>query len=223
MNILRKMINLLYPLKCIFCGEIIFEGMVCKKCKHSLEFVNQVEWTLGRRYDCQIYDGVIPTFYYSGNARNAIASLKFKGNKQSSKVLAEYMAEAYNRIPNALEGISFDIIVPVPMHASGMRARGYNQAELLAKELSKLLQIPMCSNVIYKTKKNKTQHNLQRDKRKANVSGIYSLDKAANVVGKNILLVDDVLTTGTTASECANVLKQGKCRKVWIIVVAVAK
>ncbi|MDD4378210.1 MAG: ComF family protein, partial [Eubacteriales bacterium] len=203
--------------------KIIESGMVCKDCEENMKFVNQSKWTIERKYKENRYDGVIPTFYYAGKARNAVARLKFKGNRRCSAVLADYMVSAYKRCAYALKGIEFDYVVAVPMHKSGVNARGYNQSQLLAERISQELSVPIGNGIIFKSKKNKTQHNLDRSQRKKNVEGIYTIGKGIDIQGKNILLVDDVLTTGHTAGACSLVLKENGANKVWVIVVAVAK
>jgi ComF family protein len=106
--------------------------------------------------------------------------------------------------------------VPVPLHPERFRIRGYNQAELLAKELSFRLGIPSL-NVLVREKPTKPQFKLKREERMKNVIGVFTVSKKlkTKVKGANIILIDDITTTGSTLRECAKILKKSGVKKYW--------
>ena len=101
--------------------------------------------------------------------------------------------------------------------------RGYNQSEILAKEISKYFTSKFITNVLYKFKKSKVQSTLKLDERRKNVLGTYLIKNSDKIKGKTILLVDDIYTTGATASECAKMLKTNGARKVIVVTIAHGK
>ena len=116
-----------------------------------------------------------------------------------------------------------EIIVPVPTDPARLRRRGYNQAELLARELAKLLDKP-CLPLLEKTRETRPMHGLRPEERRANVLGAYRLCCEGKLVaGKRILLCDDILTTGSTLSECARMLKMDGAAGVFCLCAAAAR
>lgn len=113
------------------------------------------------------------------------------------------------------------IITPLPLHKSRLRERGYNQSELLAEVVAKILNLPMRSDLLIKTKKTKPQVELKNwDERKDNLQNCFSVTNPDLIEGKNIILVDDVTTSGTTLAEVATVLKTAGARKIIALVIA---
>lgn len=134
---------------------------------------------------------------YKEPFRSSLWRFKFKNGTNLAKPLAKLMLPAIdkNRV--------WDCIVPVPISRERLKQRGYDQSVLLAKEVSKLTGIPYRTDILEKTKHNRTQHNLSAKEREANVRGAYRAEGAARL---RILLLDDIVTTGATAVECAKVL-----------------
>ena len=134
---------------------------------------------------------------YKEPFRSSLWRFKFKNETNLAKPLAKLMLPAIdkNRV--------WDCIVPVPISRERLKQRGYDQSVLLAKEVSKLTGIPCRTDILEKTKHNHTQHNLSAKEREANVRGAYRAEGAARL---RILLLDDIVTTGATAVECAKVL-----------------
>jgi ComF family protein len=120
--------------------------------------------------------------------------------------VARWLCAAFN--DERLRGRQFDIIVPVPLHPTRQRERGFNQAGLLAELLSTRISIP-CKRVLKRIRYTTTQTALDRAERMENLHNAFRLRKNADVRGLHVLLIDDVLTTGSTLSECARVLKRG--------------
>ncbi|GAX62065.1 amidophosphoribosyltransferase [Candidatus Scalindua japonica] len=113
-----------------------------------------------------------------------------------------------------------DLIVPVPLHWKKKQERGFNQSELMAKEISKKLSIPISINNLHRVKNTLSQTQLSRSQRQKNVKDAFKIKNPEIFIKKNVLLVDDVLTTGITASECAKSLKNTGTSKVFLIALA---
>ena len=129
--------------------------------------------------------------------------------------LIELPASSY-----AVAGGQGPVLIPVPLHKSRLRWRGYNQAEELAEELSKSLGIPVETNSLVRLKSTPPQTELTGAEREENIKGIFGCRNVEKVRRKKVLLVDDVYTTGATMEECARVLKEAGAREVWGMVVA---
>jgi ComF family protein len=155
---------------------------------------------------------------YEGALRSLIHLFKYSGMRPLAKPLAEYLARS---IP---VDERFDAVVPVPLYWRRKWERGYNQAELLARFIAKRRGIPVL-NILRRKRATATQAGLASAGRRRNVAGAFALrssrfGKDQNVVGKKILLIDDVMTTGATASACASVLKRGGAKSVSLFTVA---
>jgi len=112
------------------------------------------------------------------------------------------------------------ILIPVPLYKNKLKQRGFNQAEEIAKELSKFLKIPIITDALIKIKPTPAQVELDKKQRKNNIKGVFSVKNPEAIKQKKILLVDDVFTTGTTMEECAKILKEHNVKKIWGVVVA---
>ena len=112
------------------------------------------------------------------------------------------------------------VFIPIPLHKTKKRKRGFNQSELIAKELSKSLNIPLKTDILVKTKKTQTQTNLTKEQRAENVKNAFIIKNPQSIEGKTVFLVDDVFTTGSTMKECAKTLKKAGATYVWGIAVA---
>lgn len=112
------------------------------------------------------------------------------------------------------------IIVPIPLHLSRQKWRGFNQAEILAQELAYHLKIPVSNNVLVKTKATRPQAELTGKKRKENIKGVFKIINPEKIKGKNILLVDDIYTTGTTMKRAAKILKENGAKEIIGLVIA---
>ena len=107
------------------------------------------------------------------------------------------------------------VLIPVPLDSKKLQIRGYNQSEELAKELSKVLQIPIITNCLIKIKHTDSQKDLSKAEREKNLEGAFEVKNPEEIMGKKIFLVDDVYTTGSTMQECAKVLKNAGTKSVW--------
>ena len=119
-----------------------------------------------------------------------------------------------------LSGHNPDVIVPVPLHRSRLRQRGFNQSVLLGRVLSRQLFIPMLPDALVRTRQTEPQIELSVAERRVNVKGAFAVNKPDRIMGKRILLLDDVMTTGSTIDECAHELKKAGARGVIAVTIA---
>ncbi len=121
---------------------------------------------------------------------------------------------------NKLENFADFILIPIPSHIKKLKQRGFNPAQEIGKEISKILKIPLLDGVLTKTKPTIAQVELTKGERLKNIKGVFSCQNPESVAGKKIILIDDVFTTGATMEECAAELKKARAKEVWGMVVA---
>jgi ComF family protein len=156
---------------------------------------------------------------YDGELRELIHLLKYEQILPAAGVLGAMLADAVRKLKLA-EPV---LVVPVPLHASKRRQRRFNQAELIARAALKKLSeknLEFAAKVLIRVKPTVSQIGLTRPQRRENMRGAFQVVHLNRVKGSSILLVDDVLTTGTTASECARVLRKAGAEQVWVATVA---
>lgn len=179
---------------CGKCGRVLVnEAEFCDTCiRNERAFV--------RARSCYVYEGAPKKFVYR---------LKFGGRRYLATFIAEAMVDRYLDC-----GFECDCVVAVPLSAKRKRKRGYNQAELIAEEVSRQLKLPLVSGALVKTKENKSQAKLTRREREENVRGVYEVTSPETFKGRRVLVVDDVMTTGATLGEVSRVLYKAKARSV---------
>ncbi|MBR3760039.1 MAG: ComF family protein [Ruminococcus sp.] len=193
----RKILHIFFPARCPVCGEVIgYMDRFCSECSDKLENIVDSEEIKGAK-------SFTTAFAYDENTRPAIMLLKdgICGNADYAmgNELADCLADR-----GVLERI--DMIIPVPMYKSDQSLRGFNQAELIAKVIGRRFHIPVSVGTVIKNRKTKQQKSLDREMRKKNLAGAYSIRKPQNIAGKRVLLVDDVSTTGSTLTELTSLL-----------------
>lgn len=153
---------------------------------------------------------------YEGTLRALIQRLKYDGYRPLAKPLGRFLAEAARR----LEEKPFDLLIPVPLHRRRQRQRGFNQAALLAAQVSRLLNIPVGAKDCVRVRDTPPQTGLRAADRRKNVAGAFDVPEPQRVRGRRVLLIDDVLTTGATAHACAQALRDAGARRVWVATLA---
>lgn len=209
----KRVLDLLFPPKCPFCGRVREHGGVCPKCKKALPWTGEreVRWELSAGLWCAA------PLWYEDLAREGILRFKFQGKSGAAEALGELIARC------AAEQFSgeFDTVTWVPVSRKRLRKRGYDQAELLACAACRLWDTKP-QRLLEKTVDNPAQSGLSDGAaRRANVLGVYEICPGAEVRGKRVLLVDDICTTGATLRECVRVLKDAGAEDV--VCVAAAK
>ena len=170
---------------------------------------------------------------YDGGLRELIHLLKYNGVRPAAKVLGRMLAEALTALEPDFEHAMFErglydqqpiLVVPVPLYTSKHRQREFNQAELIARAALKSYAAPerlqLSLDLLQRTRDTHSQIGLTSHQRRENLRGAFAVSRAAEVTGRDVLLVNDVYTTGTTATECARVLRRAGARQVWVSTVA---
>lgn len=193
-------------------------GPICDKCGKPLRGAS-AGWRLCR--DCtlkpKLFAKARAVALYDGAAKQHVHMLKYQGRAPLAGVLGRLMAEA------ALSDAGYcdcELVVPVPMHRKKEELRGYNQAYLLAREVGGLLNIRVVSALV-RTRLTDPQSTLGRRGRSRNLRGVFEVPCPADVSGRRVLLVDDVLTTGSTVGECTRALLRAGAREVYVLTYAI--
>lgn len=209
----KRLISVFYPERCPYCKCVISLGQdACEKCRDKMPSNGYTKYARGGFLTI----GSLP---YAPPYSDAVCKFKFSGVKQSSYPFAITMTKTFRM---HFSDIHFDAITYVPLHKEKLSERGFNQSELLAHELSLILDIPL-ENALKKTRKNRPQHELGKKQRKANVKGVFKIADKIPVKAKTYLLVDDIFTTGCTLGECASVLLSNGAKDVFCITFAVTE
>ena len=212
-KIFDYILSLIYPPKCVFCGMVIDKSDICAECEKTLPFTKGD--SIYQKFP--FVDKCISPLYYKDYVRRAVLRFKFAGCSCYSRRLGSIMSECAE---NNLDCGSIDMVSCIPLSRKRMHNRGYNQAELLAKEISKKVGVEYLPT-LKKIRHNTAQSTIKDSKqRAANVIGAYRVIDAEEVKGKYILLVDDVVTTGSTVSECARILKKSGAKAVYCVTLA---
>ena len=195
--LIKRFGNSIFTYDCASCGKAVQGKCLCEKCSENLlpsgNYLN----------------GFACAFYYKGPAKEAILRYKFSGDyKYCFDTLLDWLFIAYEKLGEK----DFDAVIPVP-------AFGTNKTRLsaLAEKFALMADLPFCPKLLKKIRKTEKQRKLSASERRLNIAGAFEADPS--VFGKNILLVDDIFTTGSTVSECANALYDKGASEVFIITI----
>lgn len=216
---LNNIINLLFPLRCPVCDGIVpvGEGKICRACRRKIRYVSEPRCQkCGRQLNdekrpfctsCErtrhIFDRGIALYDYQ-SMKKSVYRFKYKGRREYAGFYAE---DIYSHLKNEIIRMDADAIIPIPLHRSRLRSRGYNQAELLARHLSELTGIPMEKNLIKRIRKTAPQKQLDARGRQNNLKKAFNI-KSDVVKLKKVILIDDIYTTGSTIDAVAAELKR---------------
>jgi competence protein ComFC len=216
-HILKGFLDFLFPKKCLGCGAK--NVILCAKCLDSLPEAPFAEnRTTPRLRSGQVFAA---TSYQDEIVKKSIRLLKYHGIKILAEPLAELM---YQRLfkgrPFCGPKVGPWVIIPIPLSKKRQRSRGFNQAELIGRFLSDKMSIRMATDVLYKIKETASQVEIKdREKRLRNIIGAFSVKNQELIKDKNIILIDDIVTTGATINEARRVLKTAGAKKVigWVV------
>jgi len=235
---LQSLTDIIYPKACLACkskisaaedGELICRKCYsevkrnlppfCSSCGRHLEKSNLNKNTcpacikkrlnFDRAFSPCVYDGVIKTLVHE---------FKYRGKDSLGKPLSKIMTDFIKEYSLPLSYLDF--IVPMPLHKTRLREREFNQAEVLSMHIAKEFKKESVSNVLLRHRQTKTQTELKNNERFLNVANSFSVVESVSLKGKNLLLVDDVLTTGATSSEAALTLKKAGALTVFVLTLA---
>ena len=219
---LRALSSLFYPPLCVVCSSnVAGREYLCESCrsrapritppscaKCSEPFSGAITQTFSCA-NCEHrilhFDAAVSAYRSRGLVRKLVHEFKYGRQRHLRHPLAAWLRETMN--DPRLQGRRFDLIVPVPLHPARERERGFNQATLLAELLARQVAAPLC-NVLERIRYTTTQTAYDRAERMENLRDAFRLRKKMNVRELRVLLIDDVLTTGSTLSECARILKE---------------
>ena len=230
----------IYPSKCPFCGEIVSAGKkhstehngICKACREKLPYIGEVRCMCCGKpltdpaeeycYDCtrqkHLFVDGRSLWVHKDAVENAVYAMKYQNRRIYGQTFGKEMAEHF--LPYLWER-KITLIVPVPLHSRRKRKRGFNQAEIVAKVLSENTGIAMDAGAVKRIKATSPQKELGDKGRKRNIRGAFAVQK--NVKGENIVLIDDIYTTGSTLDEAARVLKKAGAENVYFLTVSIGQ
>jgi len=193
----RRSLTLLVPPLCPRCGKPQASSILCSAC---------ADWQAN-------IDGIRSPFQFDGVMRQAIHQLKYGNLRALAKPLAKLLRDYLIENP-----VSEEVLVPVPLHQKRLRERGYNQSSLLARELGKLINLPVVDDCLIRQRHAPPQARTANiEERRSNVANAFTC-RDHRLRDKNVLLIDDVCTSGTTLDACASVLKTAGAISVWGLV-----
>lgn len=212
-RVLSLILELIYPPKCVFCCAVLNKSDICDKCATDLPYTKGD--AIYQKFP--FVDKCISPLYYKDKVRESVLRYKFKGAASYSKRFGAIMSECAE---NNLDCGGIDMISCIPLSRIRKKRRGYNQSELLAREIASRTGLSY-AHTLKKVKDNTAQSTIKDSKKRAaNVAGVYKPIDAQMLKGKRILLVDDVVTTGATLSECARQLKRSGAEAVFCLTLA---
>ena len=235
-NIFPGLLDILYPRRCFACDKSLHEEKNSYICENCLEKIKESEARRCARCGFELGPGITTSgkgcpecentslrfdrsFFVSDNKgplQNLIHQFKYHKHVSLIKPLGDLLIGLLPQdiIPE------IDIVVPVPLHWKKKQERGFNQSELMAKKICRKLSLPISINNLHRVKNTLSQAQLSRLQRQKNVNDAFKVKNPDLFLEKNVPLVDDVLTTGITASECARNLKNAGAKKVYLLALA---
>jgi len=235
------LLNFVFPLDCKICEKPIRESKgysICEDCFKTIELIE-------RPYCIKCGKPLIPTDFFKQNReilcldckrekysfefsrstgiydkvlKKCIHLFKYYGEKKLAKPLGKLMVDSL--VKNDEFKRKIDLIIPVPLHRNDLKKRGFNQSVLLGKVTGDYLSIPVRENVLVKKKLTPFQVNLSKKERKINILRAFSVEKPEEIKGKNILILDDVFTTGATVEECTKELMKARAKNIFVLTLA---
>ena len=229
-----RLLNLIFPPQCLICkGRVAVHGTLCLTCWNSVHFISDpmcdacglpFEFDVGGQALCgscikkrPTYAHARAAFRYDDNSRKLVTRFKYADQTQLAKIYGDWLAKAgIDLLPQT------DFIVPVPLHYLRFVSRRFNQSAILAQQLSKKTGIKHLPNAVTRTRHTKQQTGLTHAQRAENVRNAFTINqKYAGVIrGKTILLIDDVITTGSTIEQCVKALLKAGAMQVNVLTLA---
>ncbi|MDO5104398.1 ComF family protein [Capnocytophaga sp.] len=219
--IFSDLFSVIYPHYCLNCGCILGrnESFLCFACRGNLPETTlhlQKENRIIKRFygQCDLTCATALFYFHKNSAvQHLIHELKYKGKEEIGQWLGKWLGE---KIKTVNEFQKTDVVIPVPLHKEKLKKRGYNQVARFAQELARILQATYLDDVLIKIKTNSTQTKKDVWRRFNDSKNIFSIQNQKKIENKNILLVDDIITTGSTIESCYNQLTKAPNTKIGI-------
>lgn len=202
LKIYNEILDIVYPMedKCIICKTDGFMGL-CPYCKSRINRDT-------------IENGILSYGFYGGIVKSLILKFKYESDFTAGYLLSRLLVEMIEE-----KEIYADVICYVPMTKKSEKKRGFNQCEVIARHIGYHMNIPV-SNCIKKIKNTKEQKTLTKEERVKNLMGAFKVSRIEDIKNKNVILIDDVMTTGATINECKYVLKKSGANKITVLTIA---
>jgi ComF family protein len=234
-KMLLRIINFVYPVTCCLCGKDLdaiskykvcdkckksfskIKGNICDKCGISLDLEESLCYICKKDLKIYSFDKLRAAYLYKDPLRKLILKFKYSNRAFLYKDFAFEMnslIQEHNFLKNS------DFIIPVPLNIFRRIKRGYNQTELLAKDISVTIGIPMLKNILLRRKITKPQFKLSKYERIKNMQNSFVVKNKNTIKNKTILLIDDIATTCSTVSVCAGMLKLAGAKSVYVLTLA---
>lgn len=221
----KELLDFFFPRSCALCGKRLSlqEQHICLSC--YIHLPRTMFHTTEHSPLEKLFWGRLPIvraasfFHYSESTKEILLQLKYKDNPH----IGEYMASQYAKeIVDSHFFDDIDVIVPIPLHWLRRIKRGYNQSEHIAKGISRVTGIPICTKAVKRNRNNKSQTRVMRHQRHDNVEDIFTLTRPEMLADKHILIVDDVTTTGSTINACAQEIAKAPNTRISVLTLAFA-
>jgi len=239
--ITEGLLNLVFPLNCKICKTPIRESKgysICEDCFKTIKLIEQpycvkcgkplipTEFFIQNReilcFDCKnkkySFEFSRSTGVYDKVLKKCIHLFKYYGEKKLAKPLGKHMIDYL--VKNDEFKKKIDLIIPIPLHKNDLKKRGFNQSILLGRIIGNYFSIPVEEKVLIKKKLTPFQVNLSKKEREKNILKVFSVEKPEEIKGKNILILDDVFTTGSTVEECAKELMKARANNIFVLTLA---
>lgn len=221
-------LQILFPINCLYCG--IENTFICNDCLLKIKInkfplcpvCKKLNFQKSPCPSCKKQTNIkalfSPCLYQDPKIKELIHIFKYKFIENLKNPLSYLMIKG---LENEKENLKNFIIIPVPLHKKRFKERGFNQSELLADKIGKHFQIPVFNNVLKRIKFEIPQTQIEnKEKRKENIKNAFQYNSFQSIKNRNILLIDDVTTTGATLNECAKILKQNGAKIIWAATIA---
>lgn len=217
-------IDLIFPNRCPCCDKFIsYNKLMCDECESKCKELGADVCPHCGKSECicdkqnLYYDRCFVSALYDGIVKHGIYNLKYK---KSLNIAKYYAQDLCKQIIDGNFNESIDAVTYVPMSRESLSERGYNQAEIIASEISLILNKPIVKDLLLKKYNNVNQHRLTASERKEAVKGLYCINQSKIIKNMNILICDDIITTSSTLNECAMIIKGNGAKRVFCACIA---
>jgi ComF family protein len=212
-------INLFFPLFCASCNANISTKCfpVCPGCRESILYISGLE--VFNDIACPEISGYLSIGLYDGVLKRLISGFKYHKKKYLAPFFARELTERFKQYIPFKSLSNFDVIVPVPLHESKLKARGFNQSELLASEIGKITGVEVCADAVNRIKETREQNKLHYKERFINVEDAFEINykNIYQIKSKNVIIVDDIITTAATVKSLARLLKKYGALDIFVL------
>lgn len=227
----ERVLDLLYPIKCPFCGAVTGDG-ICSVCRKQITKISGTYCLKCGKpirhteeeycYDCKknkhVFCGGRALWVHKSPVSDAIYALKYQNRRIYGEIFGKELAKQYE---SYLKKRQISLIIPIPLHKRKLRKRGYNQAAIIAQRLGAETGIPVDDRILRRVRETLPQKNLNDKERRKNIRNAF--EAAGPVNAENIVLIDDIYTTGSTLDEAARTLRRAGAQNVWFLTISIGQ